>query len=80
MKFLLILFIYDLPHSIKDFETLKGDYLGQKGQKKQEGRRKKEGEGEEEKEREAIFTVATWPHCTSPFHTTLQKFGLLFKL
>lgn len=78
MKFLLILFTYDLPHSTKDFKILKGDYLGQKEGGK--ARRKKEGEGEEKKERDAISTVTTWPHCTSPLHTNLQKFGLLFNL
>lgn len=69
-KFLLILFTYDLPHSTKDFKTLKGDYLGQKEggeSKKEEGRGERGGGGKGERCHFHSCHLATL-HLTTSYH------------
>lgn len=54
------MFIYNLPHSAKDFKTLNGDYL--EGEKEKTRMKKGREEGEEEREggrREKPSLVAT---------------------
>lgn len=59
------LFIYNLPHSAKDFKTLNGDYLEGEKQKKLEGRRV---ERRGRREREAIFSCHVATLYLTPSH------------